>query len=661
MKLDFSKFKHVSSTDKTTTLKHPSGHMITLAHDALSPEYKKALSALSPIAKQDETSLEQDQMKHKMADGGKVKVIEEKPQDTGKVTKKDRGPKEFDSYTQNEKPKSNGYDSHFWENHKSKRPQKFAEGTKDAPIQDNSDSSDNSDDSSSSSPAKGVTINIGAQPAQDQSQTPFFQRPPTNSAPAPQQTMAPQQAPSQPSMVPQQAPSQGGKDDSEDDSGDDNQDQPAQQAPAPAPQQAAPQQAAPQPASAAQPAPAQAAPLTPEQQHAAHKDQAKNEMLSEVQAGEEDKANGHITPKTYESLWANKSALGKAGSFLGLLLSGMGSGMAHQSNAVLDAMNKEISNDLEAQKASKENAINYYKLHQQDELNKAEMAYKGKLGTLTEAQARAAANEADIKAFAMARMKMNYDTIHKMTADLKKLPQGPPRQQLEQQLGLMYNGITAENADIADKAAAASAYYKMLGLGSGPEAQQSGEEAAFQQGQRTKMMLGPQGEMLAKDAEAHHLPGMPAAARTSAPVQEKDRSALEHLSALDQSYTDAQNYLKKVGSLPAIGAGERAQGQALSNRLELEIGQLEGLGRFTPEEAKRYKGMIPNLNSTHFTDADRKKVEGLQRELQQHKEAIYGTYGQSVPGASTAAAQGETRTIGGKQYKRVSGGWQQVK
>ena len=113
--------------------------------------------------------------------------------------------------------------------------------------------------------------------------------------------------------------------------------------------------------------------------------------------------------------------------------------------------------------------------------------------------------------------------------------------------------------------------------------------------------------------------------------------------------------------MPALGAGERAQGQALSNRLELEIGQLEGLQRFTPEEAKRYKGMIPDLNSTHFTDADRKKIEGLQRELQQHKAAIYGAYGQPVPGASTAAGQGETRVIAGKNYKRIPGGWTQVK
>ncbi len=46
MKLDFSKFRKLSSDKKTTTLVHPHGHKITIAHDSLSPKMKTDLEAI---------------------------------------------------------------------------------------------------------------------------------------------------------------------------------------------------------------------------------------------------------------------------------------------------------------------------------------------------------------------------------------------------------------------------------------------------------------------------------------------------------------------------------------------------------------------------------------------------------------------------------------
>ncbi len=43
---DFKKFKHVSSDDKTTTLRHDKGHELKIAHSALSPNMRKQLEAL---------------------------------------------------------------------------------------------------------------------------------------------------------------------------------------------------------------------------------------------------------------------------------------------------------------------------------------------------------------------------------------------------------------------------------------------------------------------------------------------------------------------------------------------------------------------------------------------------------------------------------------
>lgn len=81
-KLDLSKFKHVKSDAKTTTLQHPDGHQITLAHTALSPAYRGQLESLAKLSQAAETPLQSEERRDqakKMADGGKVYQGEHKP------------------------------------------------------------------------------------------------------------------------------------------------------------------------------------------------------------------------------------------------------------------------------------------------------------------------------------------------------------------------------------------------------------------------------------------------------------------------------------------------------------------------------------------------------------------------------------------------------
>lgn len=68
--LDLAKFKHISSDKKSTTLKHADGHHLVISHDSLSPEFQKQLSALKDLPKQAETSVQKQESKVKMADGG---------------------------------------------------------------------------------------------------------------------------------------------------------------------------------------------------------------------------------------------------------------------------------------------------------------------------------------------------------------------------------------------------------------------------------------------------------------------------------------------------------------------------------------------------------------------------------------------------------------
>lgn len=148
--------------------------------------------------------------------------------------------------------------------------------------------------------------------------------------------------------------------------------QPVQQQPAPEPQaapqaqapapQPAPQAAAPAPEQPPAQQPAQAeAPPAPEQaektpeQIAQEKNQQDMAFASDVQMQ-------HIKPKTYGDLFAEKSTLGKVGTIFGMMLSGIGSGLTHQPNALLAMMDKQIQNDLDAQEKDQSNRQNLMKL-----------------------------------------------------------------------------------------------------------------------------------------------------------------------------------------------------------------------------------------------------------------------------------------------------------
>lgn len=89
---------------------------------------------------------------------------------------------------------------------------------------------------------------------------------------------------------------------------------------------------------------------------------AENAMqkTAEHMAFADDLNAGRIHPKTYQDLFDSESTIGKMGTLFGLLVSGAGSGLAHQPNAVLDMMNKNIERDLESQKANQSNKLNWY-------------------------------------------------------------------------------------------------------------------------------------------------------------------------------------------------------------------------------------------------------------------------------------------------------------
>lgn len=234
---------------------------------------------------------------------------------------------------------------------------------------------------------------------------------------------------------------------------------------------------------------AHAQPSTPQE----HYEATKQQLSAEDQAWQHDLANGHITPKTYQDLFAKKDTLGKIGTIFGLMLSGAGSGLSGQPNALMELMNKEIKNDLDSQVQSKTNAQNFIKLNQQHELNQANVKNIGA--------------DTALKAKTLANMQMNQAALHSLVLQAQKYPIGSPQRiQADQTLAMLSQGVQSENFSLMDRAAAGTAYFKtMSGIGGVGGDGQSGQDAQVANRLQFLRMNNPK---MADDLEKRYVPGV---------------------------------------------------------------------------------------------------------------------------------------------------------
>lgn len=124
--LDLKQFKHLHSTPDMTTLQHKDGHTLTIAHKALSPEAQSQLSSLSKVGPAAQTPDQAAQSRdQKMAEGGEVEspAKPEGPTLDYKQIKKEYKDKNFS------KPGATKMDyTGFREETKEKNRKKFANG-----------------------------------------------------------------------------------------------------------------------------------------------------------------------------------------------------------------------------------------------------------------------------------------------------------------------------------------------------------------------------------------------------------------------------------------------------------------------------------------------------------------------------------------------------
>jgi hypothetical protein len=380
-------------------------------------------------------------------------------------------------------------------------------------------------------------------------------------------------------------------------------------------------------------------PPTPADAVMQHKDRIMNEIYPEAQAFKADLDNGHIKPETYSDLFNKKDTLGKIGTIFGLLLSGAGSGLAHQNNNLMTMMDKEIQRDLEAQQQSSTNKQNFLKINQQNIMNKA--------------QASNLTQEAKTKAYALSRMQMNQAAFHKLVTDTQKLPPGSPqRMQAEQPLAMMNQGIQNENFNIADRAASAGALSTYLGGGQEGNAPNT---TVMKSG-----LLGPEAKEVGTDIEEKSVPGFKG--RAAAPLNPTEKNDLNKYVQFDQQVARFRDWAKNhSGVLPTSPQNIAIinQGKTLARQLQSTYREAALNTVYRPGEQGLLSQTIPD-DPTKFLNKWRvlPQLDALRNENMAQLNTIAKQKGfkgyQGIQ--SPEQGQEQVKVVNGVKYKRGPNG-----
>lgn len=247
--------------------------------------------------------------------------------------------------------------------------------------------------------------------------------------------------------------------------------------------------------------------------------------------------SGQIKPKTYNDLFEDKGTLGKVGTLFGLLISGAGSGLTHQPNAVLEMMNKQIDRDLEAQKASKGNQLNALSMATNHLRAMSEASMQGKqqeiMGAqkgLVGAQSQEAQARAKLLATDNAKASMLLGVQQDLLGKVSSIPPGPQKQAADQAMQVISSGI---DQHVAQNNAQTAAQI----------------EGGWQRRNTAMNLVMPE---QAKYEAEHHIPNMKG--QTSQVVTGADRDQLNSMNVLDAKGKDLLSFINQnKGVTGALG------------------------------------------------------------------------------------------------------------
>lgn len=346
------------------------------------------------------------------------------------------------------------------------------------------------------------------------------------------------------------------------------------------------------------------------------------QMNNEAAAIAQDYGNGHINPKTYNDLMyhnkdgSEKSTVGKLGSIFGLLLSGAGSGLAHQQNMALEMMNKTIDRDIDAQKTTKQDQLNFLN-HAKDYFRtKSDIALQGQHGKLLAAQTEQAKINNDILAQTLAKNSMMLGFVQQLTGMSANMPPGPQKAQATAAAGAVGNAVHQKILQNNARAAQAAS--------STPGSEQDYNDTT--QKFRGAGMLGLEGaDNQVGYRESHQIPGV---GTTTVPADGATKDRVLKINNFQNLLHEAKN-LAEAQKLGPLSPAQKVRANAIESDLVSSYNDVKGLNRFTSNEEALYKDVVPHLSSnmSALTGARKASLDRLIDSVQQKKDLEYKQLG----------------------------------
>lgn len=293
--------------------------------------------------------------------------------------------------------------------------------------------------------------------------------------------------------------------------------------------------------------------------------------------------------KAYESkvidpnrFWNDKSTGSKVASIFGMLLSGIGAGLSGQKNFAIEALDRAVDKDIDAQKNDQSKSLNAWKMNRESTASDIEATLK------TQDQA--------------------YTALKYKLAQAQNQFMGPQALDRAKQANALIDQKIAEN------------HFKMALINPTQESMGGGEQG-YTQHLRGLQIVAPE---LYKDAESKYIPNVGVA---RVPLTAENRTELTAYDALGKNIDKAIDFQKNVaGNMGTWTPENRSQAQALQSQLNVSLGELYNLKRLNDHEYKNYGAQIGDIGSIN-TGGVVTKLQALKDQLGDRKRSLVTNLG----------------------------------
>lgn len=291
--------------------------------------------------------------------------------------------------------------------------------------------------------------------------------------------------------------------------------------------------------------------------------------------------NDKINPNHYLE---NKSTGSKIATAIGLLFGGMGAARTGGQNPALQFLQSQIQRDLEAQKSNMDQKHNLLTALERQYNNKAQAAHMF------------AAIDANVLASKVGASASQAASPIAKAAQLQAVSQ------------------------LKGQAAQYQRQALLAGLQGSVQSQPAGSpgmDARAQAYLQAARVVDPKG---AEEFQKRYIPNVGVA---SVPLEDKDREFIAKNTELRDLYQRAQSTLQEGGKLGPLLPAKRAEAANLQQQMQLRMGEIAGLNRFTGEENHIYSKTVPDLTGTHLTGSDKAKLNGLMQSIDANLNTFY--------------------------------------